>query len=158
MCRKFANFLITVLRAEIVTTFGSKLVAISARNTIMRKFSNFVRLYLPHITTFLNQPDCWLMEKRIIIWIRNTKCVFKYEPFVFKLYSVCSFQYWNFSVNQPLRYQACKFLTLLTIIILKKIWLFPITVVEVCSEELNDALSDKDDLEEASCNVRIQYS
>ncbi len=25
------------------------------RNTIMRKFANFVRLYFPHITTFFNQ-------------------------------------------------------------------------------------------------------
>ena len=41
---KFANFLIIVIRAEIATTFGSKMVAISARNT-MRKFANFVRLY-----------------------------------------------------------------------------------------------------------------
>ena len=52
---KFANFLIIVLRAEIVTTFGSKMVTISARNTIIIKFANFVMLYLPHITTFLNQ-------------------------------------------------------------------------------------------------------
>ena len=32
-----------------------KVVAISARNTIMRKFANFVRLYFPHIKTFFNQ-------------------------------------------------------------------------------------------------------
>ena len=32
-----------------------KVVAISARNTIVRKFANFVRLYFPHITTFFNQ-------------------------------------------------------------------------------------------------------
>ena len=51
---KFANFLIIVLRAEIATTFGSKMAAIFARNT-MRKFANFVRLYLPHITTLFNQ-------------------------------------------------------------------------------------------------------
>ncbi len=31
------------------------MVAISVRNTIMRKFANFVRLYFPHITTFFNQ-------------------------------------------------------------------------------------------------------
>ena len=49
---KFANFLIIVLRAEIVTIFEPKVVAIFARNTIMRKFANFVRLYFPHITTF----------------------------------------------------------------------------------------------------------
>ena len=48
---KFANFLIIVLRAESVTTFGSKMVTIFARNT-MRKFANFVRLYLPHIQHF----------------------------------------------------------------------------------------------------------
>ncbi len=30
---KFANFFIIVLRAEIVTTFGSKMVTISTRNT-----------------------------------------------------------------------------------------------------------------------------
>ncbi len=52
---KFANFRIIVLGAEIDTTFGSKMVAISARNTIMRKFVNFVRLYLLHITIFFNQ-------------------------------------------------------------------------------------------------------
>ncbi len=32
-----------------------KVGAISVRNTIMRKFANFVRLYFPHITTFFNQ-------------------------------------------------------------------------------------------------------
>ncbi len=52
----FANFLIIVLRAEIVTIFEPKVVTISARNTIMRKFANVVRLYFPHITTFFNQP------------------------------------------------------------------------------------------------------
>ncbi len=52
---KFANFLIIVLRAEIATIFEPKVVAISARNTTMRKFANFVRLYFPHITTFFNQ-------------------------------------------------------------------------------------------------------
>ncbi len=31
------------------------MLAISVRNTIMRKFANFVRLYFPHITTFFNQ-------------------------------------------------------------------------------------------------------
>ena len=30
-------------------------IAISVRNTIMRKFASFVRLYFPHITTFFNQ-------------------------------------------------------------------------------------------------------
>ena len=42
---KFANFLIAVLRAKIVTIFEPKVVTISARNT-MRRFANFVRLYL----------------------------------------------------------------------------------------------------------------
>ena len=65
---KFANFLIIVLRAEeIVITFGSKMVTISARNTIMRKFANFVRLYLAnfvrlyfqHNTTFFNFFKFW---------------------------------------------------------------------------------------------------
>ena len=40
---KFVNFLVILLRAEIVTTFESKMVTIYARNTIMRKFVNFVR-------------------------------------------------------------------------------------------------------------------
>ncbi len=31
------------------------MVAISVRNTIMRKFANFVRLYFPHNTTFFNE-------------------------------------------------------------------------------------------------------
>ncbi len=52
---KSANFLIIVLRAEIATTFGSKMVAISARNTIVRKFTNFVRLHLPYFTRFRDQ-------------------------------------------------------------------------------------------------------
>ena len=51
---KFSDFLIIMLRVEIATTFGSNVVAISARNT-MRKFVNFVRLYIIHITTFFNQ-------------------------------------------------------------------------------------------------------
>ena len=49
---KFANFLIIVLRAEIATTFDSEMVAISARNTIMRKFAKFVKLYFPYFTRF----------------------------------------------------------------------------------------------------------
>ena len=52
---KFANFLIIVLHVEIATTFGSKMVAISTRNTIMRKFANFVRLYFLYFTTFRDQ-------------------------------------------------------------------------------------------------------
>ena len=48
-------FNIFVLRVEIVTISEPKVLAISARSKIMRKFANFVRLYLPHITTFFNQ-------------------------------------------------------------------------------------------------------
>ena len=44
-----------MLHAEIATIFEPKVVTISARNTIVRKFSNFVGLYFPHITTF--QPN-----------------------------------------------------------------------------------------------------
>ncbi len=48
MCRKytlakFANFLIIVSRAKIV---GSKMVTISARNTIIEKFTNFSQGYI----------------------------------------------------------------------------------------------------------------
>ena len=52
---KFANFLVIVLRAEIVTTFGSKMVTISARNTMIRQFANFARLCFPYFTTFRHQ-------------------------------------------------------------------------------------------------------
>ncbi len=52
---KFANFLIIVLSAKIATIFEPKVITILARNTIMRKFAHFVRLYFPHITTFFNQ-------------------------------------------------------------------------------------------------------
>ncbi len=52
---KFGNFLIIVSRAEIATTFGSEMVAISARNTIMRKFPNFVKLYFPYFTKCRDQ-------------------------------------------------------------------------------------------------------
>jgi hypothetical protein len=41
-----------VLRAEIVTIFGSKMVTISARNTNRRKLR---KLYFPYFTTFRNQ-------------------------------------------------------------------------------------------------------
>ena len=44
-----------MLCAKIATTFGSKMVAISARNTIMRKFANFARLYFPYFTRFRDQ-------------------------------------------------------------------------------------------------------
>ncbi len=45
------------LKVVAISTFNirPKVVAISVRNTIMRKFANFVRLYFPHITTFFNQ-------------------------------------------------------------------------------------------------------
>ena len=42
-----------VLRAEIVTTSGPKMVAISARNTKVYKICDM--LYCPHFTTFRNQ-------------------------------------------------------------------------------------------------------
>ncbi len=48
-------FYLLVLRVKIVTIFESKVVTISARHTIIRKFANFVRLNFPHITTFFNQ-------------------------------------------------------------------------------------------------------
>jgi hypothetical protein len=44
-----------VLRAEIVTIFGSKMVTISARNTNITKYANFARLYIPYFTTLRNQ-------------------------------------------------------------------------------------------------------
>jgi hypothetical protein len=45
-----------VLRAEIATTFGPKMIAISARNIQKHtKFANFARLYFPHFTTLRNQ-------------------------------------------------------------------------------------------------------
>ena len=60
-------FYVFVLRVEIVTVFEPKVVAISARNTIMRKFANFVRLYFPHITTFFNQIlEFYYFEKVLV--------------------------------------------------------------------------------------------
>ncbi len=56
---KFVNSLTIVLRAEIVTIFEPKVVAISARNTIMRKFANFVMLCFPHIF----QPNFTTFER-----------------------------------------------------------------------------------------------
>ncbi len=50
---KFAHFLI-VLRAKIVTIFEPKVVTISARNTIIRKFANLVRLYIFHTLQHLS--------------------------------------------------------------------------------------------------------
>jgi hypothetical protein len=45
-----------VLRAEIATTFGPKMVAISAHNTkVALQESGFASLYFPHFTTFRNQ-------------------------------------------------------------------------------------------------------
>jgi hypothetical protein len=43
-----------VVRAEIATTFGPKMVAISARNTKVgyTKFANFALLYFSHFATF----------------------------------------------------------------------------------------------------------
>ena len=51
---KVANFLI-VLRAEIASTFGSKIVEISTRNTKIRKFANFTRLYFLYFRAFRDQ-------------------------------------------------------------------------------------------------------
>ncbi len=53
MCGKYSltKFLSIVLRAEIVATFGSKIVTISARNTIKK----FARLFFPYFTTFRHQ-------------------------------------------------------------------------------------------------------
>jgi hypothetical protein len=47
-----ANFVSFVLPAEIATTFGPKMVAISVQKNT--KFANFARLYFPHFTTFRN--------------------------------------------------------------------------------------------------------
>ncbi len=51
-------FSLLCIRAEIVTTFGSKMVAISARNTIMRKlckaiFSVFYKISRPNLEILL---------------------------------------------------------------------------------------------------------
>ncbi len=50
---KFSSFLIIVLHVEIGTTFNSKMVTISTCNTMIRKFANFISLYLLYFTTFL---------------------------------------------------------------------------------------------------------
>ncbi len=42
---------------EIVTIFEPKVVAISARNTVMRKFANFVRLYIFSAHYNIFQPN-----------------------------------------------------------------------------------------------------
>ena len=69
---KFANFLIIALRVEIVTIFVPKVVAISARYTIVRKFANFARLYIPNISTnfgILLLLKGSFREFRFFIWI-----------------------------------------------------------------------------------------
>ncbi len=51
---KFAIFLIIVLRAEFVTTFGSEMVTISARNTIiinLRTSQGYIFRILQHFAT-----------------------------------------------------------------------------------------------------------
>ncbi len=49
---KFANFLIIVLRTEIATTVKAE----KGENELLRrKFTNFMAIYFPHITTFFNQ-------------------------------------------------------------------------------------------------------
>ncbi len=45
----FADFLVVVLRAEIVTNFKAESGSNSARGTIVGKFANFVGLCFPHI-------------------------------------------------------------------------------------------------------------
>ena len=51
---KIANFLIIVLRAEIVTTFGSRMVGTSARNYISKAiFSVFYNISPPNIGILL---------------------------------------------------------------------------------------------------------
>ena len=45
VCYKVYQFSHYCVTPEIVTTFGSKMVTISARNTIIRKFANFAGLY-----------------------------------------------------------------------------------------------------------------
>ncbi len=40
---------------KLLPLLAVKVVANSVRNTLMRKFANFVRLYYLHITTFFNQ-------------------------------------------------------------------------------------------------------
>ncbi len=52
---KFANFSLLCYVRKLLPLLRPKVVAISVRHTIMRKFANFVRLYFPHITTFFNQ-------------------------------------------------------------------------------------------------------
>ena len=44
-----------VLRAEIATTSGPKMIAISHAIQKYTKFANFARPYFPHFTTFRNQ-------------------------------------------------------------------------------------------------------
>ena len=78
----FANFLIIVLRAKIVTIFKPKVVTISARNTIMRKFANFVRLYFAHYTTFSTK-----------FWNFTTFKKFFPRIWVF-IYGNCPFSFW----------------------------------------------------------------
>ena len=62
-----------MLRAQIATTFKAEVLAICARNTIMRKFANFVRLYFPHITTFSHQIlgfyyFCKVLFGNVYVW------------------------------------------------------------------------------------------
>ncbi len=77
------------IQAVSITIFEPKVVTISARNTIMRKFSNFVSLYFSHITTFFNQilnfttferffPGIWFfrldLSRSKIILVYNANC------------------------------------------------------------------------------------
>jgi hypothetical protein len=53
---KFSNFVyFCIACGNCYTTFGQKMVAISARIQKYTKFANFAGLYFPHFTTFRNQ-------------------------------------------------------------------------------------------------------
>ena len=73
---KFANFLI-VLRVEILTTFGSKMLTISPRNRIKRKFANFTRLYFPCFTIFRHKMLEFYYFERFFpgfVFLSNVEC------------------------------------------------------------------------------------
>ncbi len=68
---KFSNSLIIVLRAKIVTAFGSKMVTISARDTIIRKFAKYGRLYFPYFkkNSLLKSFEKLTLRQMIVIII-----------------------------------------------------------------------------------------
>ena len=74
---KSANFLIIVLRAEFVTTFGSKMVTISARNTnfgilllLKDSFREFFFYWLDQ--TLVYNANCPLLRLARAPWISGT--------------------------------------------------------------------------------------